>query len=58
MLTDQQIKSVATKKEKTRVFKDMNPPQWIYAQCSDGLWRRTSWQLPGGKFGWYKWEKV
>lgn len=55
--TDRQIKSQATMAEKKRVFENMNSPQTIYAECSDGMWIKEVWKNPNGRFGWDKWRK-
>ena len=56
LLDDFMIKRLATIDEKKRVFENMNSPQDIFAQCSNGTWVRRVWQNPGC-FGWDKWEK-
>jgi len=57
-MTDNQIKTEATKREYHRVYDDYNlPPRDIYADCSDGHWVRRAWSGPG-QFGWGKWQRV
>jgi hypothetical protein len=56
LLSDTMIKRLATIAEKKRVFENMNSPQDIFAQCSDGMWVRRVWQNPNC-WGWDKWEK-
>jgi hypothetical protein len=55
--TDTQIKTEATQRERYRVFENMNAPQDIYAECSDGTWFRGVWRNVK-YFGWDKWKKV
>jgi hypothetical protein len=59
MKTNRRIKWEATRAEMIRVFDNMClPVKDIYAECSDGMWVRKSWQGIG-KFGWAsKWVKV
>lgn len=55
--SDRQIKMEATKKEHARVFENMNLPcRTIYAECSDGEWKREPCRY--GNLEWSKWEKL
>jgi hypothetical protein len=56
-ISDSQIKAKAFIAEKKRAFKGIEP-QDILAYCSDGVWERTLWKNPDGKFGWGKWERI
>jgi putative addiction module killer protein len=48
---DKKKKTRATKFEKYRVFENMNNPQDIIAECSDGIWIRKLWMNADGSSG-------
>ena len=52
------LKTAATKREKTRVFGNMDmPARSIEVEYRGHLYIRTTWQNPSGVFGWNRWEK-
>ena len=51
-------KLAATKREKNRVFDNMNlPPRDIVVEHGKERWVRRAWQSIG-RFGWERWERV
>lgn len=56
--TDSKIKEMATKQARNVVIENMNSPQDIFAECSDGMWVRRVWKNPNGYFGWGKWKRA
>lgn len=55
---DKRIKYLATRYMNVHVFENMNAPEDIWAECSDGPWVRRLWRRANGRFGWSRWERI